>query len=304
MRDRAENPAQLSDKEMMRLNQLLIDCGAKLQNFLDTYNNNPKQYAQNILKTMSSEQKLAAIRLVYNIKNEMVAHELVTHRAFNKDLSRDMGELKAIRRSADRDFVQNKGYIGDRRLSEILRILRDNEYIHLNMPVLSKIPGKKNIKSHIRKYSNESIRDSIAHGKRAGGKPIADTLSPEFERLIRLISNPDVISYAHESRKESGLLLKAIKLQTLGELYAFRLQEDEEKIMDYLKAMFEDNRFFKKEEAINNLNRSGVQSYRKRLLSLTEGQLEELVNKTVLYFKDNPINHNYLFSIIFNPIYD
>lgn len=292
MNEKVENPSQFSDEENKLVDQILVHCGAKLQNFIDSYIH-PKDYAKVILKIMSSRQKLVAIRLVYHIINKVAAHELVTHNEFSKELTKDKSDTLDIE------------YIDDRRLSDLLKFLRNDNGLDLNMPVLSKIEGKRKIKSHIRQFSQENKKKHTSFQScESGGTPIADTLSPEFERLLKLISIPDVISRAHKSMKESGLLLKAIKLQFLGELYAVRMQEDEEKIKNYYKATFVDNRFFTAQKAKDDLNKFGVHSYRSYLLSLTDDQLDELAGKTAHYLTENPINHSYLLSILFNPIYE
>jgi hypothetical protein len=165
----------------------------------------PEDYAERVfLKIGKSKNKPAIIRLLFDIVREK-SNSVKSPDEFNQTLAREMLDQSMESLINDTRFEQgnqkhSQHYLDSRRMSEVLRFLRDRR-------VLRHIEGKQDIRKEMHWLPGRIGSHSLdTFNERFRGKPSADLKTDNLERILRLLQKPRARSIVYEALKETNIL--------------------------------------------------------------------------------------------------
>lgn len=261
-------------------------CVAKVYHFINTYNQHPKQYINQILDLSKTDKDLSLAYLVFNVLN-MSPDQAVSPKGVNKKLANEISfGLKEVTDAVLSSAKQCETYLTSHDMSKALGELTD-EGLLLN------IRGKENIK----KYAPQVL------SKQTKGAPYDDNyskpegyysiykISDNLMTLRRVISNPYALEFIYNKLKKYGILQKYYDFMVSALIYTL-IESDEERFYQFITIAVQPN--FDNQR----IHPSKWKEIKQYLSSLKEEELNSLMKEMVTYQLDKPVDHNILLLYI------
>ena len=193
----AKNHAHLTNDEMKIVNEIITICVAKTYHFVMTYNN-PKEYADEILKFSDSKKNFALTHYVLNATRMMpdqVLYPKDENEKLGKELPYDINEVTNATLNLARE---TSTYLKSWEMTEVLQ----------NLAKVDNIRGKDKIKQ-LAPQALPKLRkgEGYKKSKREGYYSIYK-ITKDLETLNKVISNPEAIHLIYNQLKHYGILEK------------------------------------------------------------------------------------------------
>ena len=292
----------MTKKEM--INEIITVCVARIYHFIRIHNN-PKLYAEKILKISESKKSFALAYYILDAINmfpEQVFFSKDENEKLAKEISREIPHMVEIRTNTILDLARESlSYLKSWEMTEVFQDLTD-EGLFMN------VRGKKDIKQHI-PHALPRLRKGEGYeiSKRKGRYSVYK-ITRDLTTLNKVISNPKAMQHIYNKLKDYGMLKKFYFFNGLAVMYALR---DGDEDMFQLATVGAQQILNNNPEAQAALDKAGFdnkqiqhsawEQIRNYLLSLKEEELEKLVEEMVDYLIENPIDRS-IFLLALSPL--
>jgi hypothetical protein len=295
MPKKAKNHAHFTDDEKEMINEIITVCIAKIYHFI-SIQNNPKQYAEKILKLSDSKKSFALAYYILgaiNMLPEQVFFSKDENEKLAKEISQEILHMVEISTNTVLDLARESLlYLKSWEMTEVFQNLTDHG-------LFVNVRGKGDIKQHI-PHALPRLRkgDGYEMSKREGRYSVYK-ITQDLTTLNKVISNPKAMQHIYNKLKDYGILKKFYLFNGLAVMYALR---DGDEDMFQLATVGTQQILNNNPEAQAALDKVGLDNkqiqhsawgpIRNYLLSLKEEELRKLVEEMVDYLIENPIDRS------------
>jgi hypothetical protein len=295
MPKKTKKHAHFTDEEKNMVNEIVTVCVARMYHFIRIHNN-PKQYADKILKISDSKKSFVLAYYILgaiNMLPEQFFFSKDENEKLAREISREIPHMVEINTDTILDLArESRPYLKSWEMTEVSQKLSE-EGLFMN------IRGKKGIKQHaphalprLRKWAGYEM------SKRKGYYSVYK-ITEDLTTLNKVISNPKVMQHIYTKLKDYGMLKKFYLFNGLAVMYALR---DGDENMFRLATVGAQQILKNNPKAQAALEKTGLDNkkiqhsawgqIRNYLLSLSEEKLGKLVEEMVDYLIKNPIDRS------------
>lgn len=212
----------ISEKDLLTANQIMVRCATKFQNVLDKYSD-PKKYSEQMARQLKSSKTLCSLFLFPQLL-DLDTTQLYSPSELEEKIVKDIkvgntstsNEVLTLNGLA-KEIVSNK-YVTDSTLSKVYKkFKREGLLIHIENKRQLKNFRAQRTKKHKNIYKTR-------------GRISFYTISPYVEEVRRVLSNPKAVEIINNSLKKSGLLYECMEFVVKAIFYSMRRNASEEEI--------------------------------------------------------------------------
>jgi len=285
MGQKAKNPAQkLSSADKEILEKVVFIYALKFYSLTQKYPN-PRKYVENVvLKTIQSDEAMAAAYTIIYTKNDPSNDYSFTPREINQRLANDLlNTFQEIAQQPESSGDYKRFMHPPTLRGKVLKNLEDHG-------ILIHLEGKEEIIKYKREKRRPGRPDRGKAEDDRGGRPSLYIATEEFEKLKKAMNKSGALDFLHDKIIKTGLALNLFKYQALALLYAAKMDEQVRRKLMGIGASF-----FQSKVTENDSSKSSA--IHQRLQTVDDDQLEQYANdmaKSLIEVRE-------LYSLLFLP---